>query len=120
MTKKEKSNETPREPQPIKQAKQLEPAQLRELAQRLEAEAGAAVDTLSELEFPLITGDLKDFPRPSGEHRAAQEGVEFLRESLNGAAAALYTLSVAREQGREVPDILFAVVEPYVNALLRR
>jgi hypothetical protein len=120
MTKKENSHEAPREPQGINEARQLEPRQLRELAQRLESEAGAAVDALSELEFPLVTGDLKDFPRPSGEHRAAEEGVKFLRESLNGAAAALYASSAAREQGREAPDILFAAVEPYVNSLLRR
>lgn len=120
MTNKEGSNETSRDPQAVNEATRLEPRQLRELAQRLESEAGAAVDALSELEFPLVTGDLKNFPRPSGEHRAAEEGVQFLRQSLRGASAALYTLSAAREQGRDVPDILFAAVEPYVNALLRR
>jgi hypothetical protein len=55
----------------------------------LQEAAGAAASVLAELETPLTTGDLKDFPRPAGDVRAAQQGMEYLRESFERAGAML-------------------------------
>lgn len=91
--------------------------ELRALAVAFEVAATEGLAGLSELEFPLSTGDLREFPRPTPELRAAEQGLEYLRESAERASAMLAVLAVAREQGVEIPPVLRATVEPFISAL---
>ncbi len=77
----------------------------------------AAGESLADLSFPLSTGNLQEFPRPSSELRAAEEGLAILRDSAERVASMLQALAVAREQGREIPPILRAAVEPFIAAV---
>jgi hypothetical protein len=72
---------------------------------------------LSELALPLSTGDLREFPRPAPELRAAEQGLEYLKESTQRVSAILAVLAAAQEQGLEIPPVLRATVEPFIAAL---
>lgn len=89
-------------------------------------QAAGAVDTVAvgdvfaELEAlaPLTTGDLKEFPRPSGELRAALQGLEYFRESFERAGAMLYAIGALRDHGVEVNPLMLAAVKPFTDALV--
>jgi hypothetical protein len=95
---------------------EITPQQLRQTARFVEEEILAELDELSDVSFPLVAGGAKDFPRPAPEDRAAEQGVEVLREEAQDAAAALYALAVALENDLSVSDALFASVQPYIDA----
>ncbi len=94
---------------------EITPQKLRDTARFVEEEILAELDELSDVSFPLVAGGAKDFPRPAPEHRAAEQGVEVLREEAE-AAAALYALAVALENELPVSDALFASVQPFIDA----
>jgi hypothetical protein len=94
--------------------------ELRELAIVFEVAATEGLAGLADLDFPLSTGDLKEFPRPAADLRAAEQGLEYLRESAERVSAMLAALAAAREQGLEVPPTLRAIVEPFVATLRAR
>jgi hypothetical protein len=91
--------------------------EFRDDAVALEEAAGAAVSVLAELDAPLTTGNLKEFPRPSADLRAAEQGMEYFRESFERAGAMLYALAAIRDQGSEVDPLLLAAVQPFRDAL---
>jgi hypothetical protein len=91
--------------------------ELRALAVALEIAATEGLAGVAELQFPLTTGNLQEFPRPAPEGRAAAQGVEYLRDSAQRASAILAALAAAREQGPEIPPVLRATVEPFISAL---
>jgi hypothetical protein len=95
---------------------EITPQKLRQTARFVEGEILADLDELSDVSFPLVAGGAKEFPRPAPEDRAAQQGVEVLREEAEDAAAALYALAVALEKELPVSDALFASVQPYIEA----
>jgi hypothetical protein len=95
---------------------EITPQKLRNTARFVEEEILAELAELSDVSFPLVAGGAKDFPRPAPEDRAAEQGVEVLREEAEDAAAALYALAVALENELPVSDALFASVQPYIDA----
>jgi hypothetical protein len=96
--------------------RELSPAYLRQVAHFVEATALDALADYSDISFPLVVGDVKDFPRASAENRAAERGLEALRESTERVAASLYALAAARDHGREVPEALLAPLRGYIDA----
>jgi hypothetical protein len=95
---------------------EITPEKLRNTARFVEEEIVAELDELSDVAFPLVAGGLKDFPRPAPEDRAAERGVEVLREEAEGAAAALYALAVALDNELPVSPALRASVQPFIDA----
>ena len=96
---------------------ELKGEDLREVARRVQDTAlDALADYSDTISAPLVVGDLRSFPRPSAEDRAAERGLEALRESTEQAVAALYALAAARDQGREVPEALLAPLRGYIDA----
>jgi hypothetical protein len=96
--------------------REITPRKLRETARFVEEEIVAELDELSDVAFPLVAGGAKDFPRPAPEDRAAEQGVEVLREDAEDAVAALYALATALENELPVSDALFASVQPFIDA----
>ena len=92
------------------------PEELRQAARFVEAVALDAVTEFSQLAHPLVTGGLKDFPRPSPEDRAAIEGVTRLRRRFGSAVAELHALAEGLEDGLEVPPVLLGPVRLYLDA----
>jgi hypothetical protein len=84
---------------------------LRDTAYLLEVAAG---ESLADLSFPLSTGNLQEFPRPSPELRAAEKGLETLQDTAARAVSMLHVLAAAREQGLEIPPVLRAAVERFI------
>jgi hypothetical protein len=91
--------------------------ELRDLAIAFEIAATEGLAGLAELEFPLSTGNLKEFPRPVSELRSAEQGLEYLREAAERASAMLAALAAAQEQGLEISPVLRAAVEPFISAV---
>lgn len=94
--------------------------ELRELASAVEMVGSEALAGLADLEFPLSTGNLKEFPRAAPELRAAEEGLIHLQDAVQHAAAMLYALAVVREQGQDIPPVLRAAVQPFIVAVRAR
>jgi hypothetical protein len=94
----------------------ITPQVLRDAARFVNEEILAQIDELSDVAFPLVAGGAKGFPRPAPEDRAAQQGAEVLREEAEKAAAALYALAVASENDLPISEVLFASVQPFVDA----
>jgi hypothetical protein len=94
----------------------ITPQELRDAARFVNEEILAQIDELSYVAFPLVAGGAKGFPRPAPEDRAAQQGAEVLREEAEKAAAALYALAVASENDLPISEVLFASVQPFVDA----
>jgi hypothetical protein len=94
----------------------ITPQELRDAARFVNEEILAQIDELSDVAFPLVAGGAKGFPRPAPEDRAAQQGTEVLREEAEKAAAALYALAVASENDLPISEVLFASVQPFVDA----
>jgi hypothetical protein len=97
---------------------EITPQRLRDTARFVNEEILAELDELSDVAFPLVAGGAKDFPRPAPEDRAAQHGVEVLREEAEDAVAALYALAVAMENDLPVSDALVASIKPFIGASL--
>jgi hypothetical protein len=95
---------------------QLDPNELREVAKFVAETSLEALTAYSELSFPPVVGNLQDFPRPSLEGRAAQQGFVVLREEVEEAVAALHALAAAIDHRLPVPPALQVRVQPYVNA----
>jgi hypothetical protein len=90
--------------------------ELRNAAQFVEDSILDTVADYSAIDFPLARGDLKDFPRPSPQDQAAQEGFMILRESAEQAIATLYALAAALDNNLAVPPALRMSVQPYISA----
>jgi hypothetical protein len=89
--------------------------ELRETAEFLESEL-QTFDDFSDVSPTLTEGDLKLFPRPSPENRAAEQGFSFLRKHIQGVIASLYALASAVERDAQLPPVAFLILDPYVNA----
>jgi hypothetical protein len=63
-----------------------------------------------------VRGDLKTFPRPSSEARAAERGLDVLRQDTDEVVTALYALSAALDNDLDVPHVLLMPVLPYIDA----
>jgi hypothetical protein len=94
-------------------AQEITPGELRNAARFAEEEILDALADLSDVSFPLVVGSAKDFPRPAPEDRAAEQGVDVLRED---AVAALYALATALENDLPVSPALLASVQPFIDA----
>ena len=92
--------------------------ELRDVARFVE-EGLVALADISDLSFPLVSGDLRAFPRQTAEGEAFEQGVEFLREDAEGAVAALRALAEARDNELPVHPALLASVQPYIDAFHR-
>jgi hypothetical protein len=99
--------------------------ELREVAHFVEESLVALAD-ISDISFPLVSGDLRRFPRQTAEGEAFEQGVEFLREDAEEALASLRALAVAQaaveqdpERALPVPPALFASVRPYIEEFRR-
>ena len=88
---------------------------LRDVASFVEESLVALAD-ISDISFPLVSGDLRRSPRQTAEGEAFEQGVEFLREDAEGAAAALRALAEARDNEIPVHPALLASVQPYIDA----
>jgi hypothetical protein len=82
-------------------------------------ESLVALADISDISFPLVSGDLREFPRQTAEGEAFEQGVEFLRQDAEGALAALRALAEARDNALPVPPALLASVQPYIDAFFR-
>jgi hypothetical protein len=90
--------------------------ELRDVASFVEESLVALAD-ISDISFPLVSGDIRRFPRQTAEGEAFEQGVEFLREDAEGAVAALRALAEARDNALlPVPPALLASVQPYIDA----
>ncbi len=92
------------------------PDELRRAAAYLEETSLDDIAGFADIAFPLVSGDLKEFGRPSPEARAAQQGFDVLREDLERTAASLYALAAVLETDRDVPTVLLLRVQPYIDA----
>jgi hypothetical protein len=89
--------------------------ELRRLASEMES-ALLILEDYADISFPLVVGDLRRFPRPAAEHRAAEQGFEAPREEGKTTVAVLYAFAAAAESGRTVPRELLALVQPAIDA----
>jgi hypothetical protein len=89
--------------------------ELRSLASEMES-ALLRLEDYSEISFPLATGDLRRFPRPTPEDRAAEQGFDVLREEGEKTVAVLYAFAAAADRDRTVPRELLALVQPAIDA----
>jgi hypothetical protein len=98
---------------------QISPDRMREAARFLQDEVIGALNAVSDVAFPLVKGDLRQFPRPSNEDQAASEGFRLLRESLQNTVAQLYAgavaLEIARDRDMELPPELFESLRPFID-----
>jgi len=90
--------------------------ELRQVAEYVESTGLDALASYSDISFPLVRGDLKTFPRPSAEARAAERGFDVLRQDTDAAVTALYALSAALDHELDVPQALLVPVMPYIEA----
>src|SRR5438105_372077 len=90
--------------------------EFRNVARYVEETALPALASYSEIPIPLRSGGLKEFPRPSREGQAAEQGIDALRASIQQAVVQLYALAYAQEHGLAVPPALVAVVQNYIDA----
>ena len=95
---------------------QLDPNELREVAKFVMETSLEALQAYSEISFPPVVGNLQNFPRPSLEGRAAQQGFGVLREEVEEAVAALYALAAAIDNRLPVPLPLQVRLQPYIDA----
>jgi len=99
--------------------REISAEELRDVASFVEESLVALAD-ISDISFPLVSGDLKRFPRQTAEGEAFEQGVEVLREDAEGAVAALRALAEARDNALlPVPPALLASVQPYIDAFHR-
>ncbi|MDQ6659956.1 MAG: hypothetical protein M3Z24_03195 [Chloroflexota bacterium] len=89
--------------------------EFRNVVRYVEETALPALASYSEIPILLRSGDLKEFPRPSREDQAAEQGIDVLRTSIEQAIAQLYALAFAQEHGLEVPPALVAPVQNYID-----
>ncbi len=94
----------------------LSPMDLRNTARYLEKTALPALASYSRAPIALRSGGLREFPRPSREDQAAEQGFVALRGSINETVSALYALAFAMEQDLEVPDTLLLPLLPSIEA----
>jgi hypothetical protein len=99
----------------------LTPAQLREVAEYVAQTSLDVLGDLSAIPFPLVQGNLRNFPRTSPEAQAAENGFRLLRRDAERVVAVLHALAAARENNRELPDAVFALanVDEHVEAYAR-
>lgn len=89
--------------------------ELRRVAEFVETTSLDALDTYSDIPFPLVHGDLKTFPRSSPEARAAERGFDVLRQDTEAVVTTLYALAAAMDNNLEVPEALLVPVLPYIE-----
>jgi hypothetical protein len=95
-------------------AQEITALELRKVAQFVEDTTLDLITNYSSVRFPLARGDLKDFPRPSSQDQAAQQGFVILRESSEQTIAKLYALAAALDNNLPVAPALLLSVQPYV------
>jgi hypothetical protein len=92
------------------------PEELRRVARFVEETALEALDDYAAVPVPLAVGGPKEFPRPSPDDQAAEQGSNALRESAERAVIQLDALAFALQHGLEVPPVLFVPVQGYIDA----
>jgi hypothetical protein len=92
------------------------PEELRQVAEYVENRLLDTLATYSDIAFPLVRGDLRTFPRPSAESRAAERGFDVLRQDTDAAVSVLHALAAALENDLEVPPVFLVPVLPYIDA----
>jgi hypothetical protein len=94
------------------------PELLRDSARHIQDNVIPALDSVSDVSFPLVEGDLRRFPRESEEAQAASEGFLRLRDSFDGIVAELYAGAFALEEARaldvQLPPEIFLPLQPYL------
>src|SRR5215204_5360955 len=76
---------------------------------------GALAD-FSDISFPPVSGDLKEFPSLAPEDHAAERGIEVLRRNTEDAVATLNALAAALDNGFTIPPTLLEPVQPFIDA----
>jgi hypothetical protein len=89
--------------------------ELRQVADFVETTNLDALDSYSDMSFPLVHGDLKTFPRTSPESRAAERGFDVLRQDTEAVVTTLYALAAAMDNDLDVPEVLLVPVWPYIE-----
>lgn len=89
--------------------------ELRAAARSLE-EANAALANLAETPLPL-EGDPQAFTREAAPDRTLVEGLDLLVEETARVSAILDALASAEERELDVPPVLLASVQPYLDAV---
>jgi hypothetical protein len=94
------------------------PELLRDSARHIQDTVIPALDSVSDVSFPLVEGDLRRFPRESQEAQAAAEGFLQLRDSFDRIVAELYAGAFALEEARtldvQLPQEIFLPLQPYI------
>ena len=87
---------------------------LRRAAEQLEA-TFADLASLTDFSFPNVTGDLRNFPRPSPEDEVVAQGFEVLREDTVRAVAVLRAVARALDAQLPIsPNLLTFVQHRYI------
>lgn len=89
--------------------------ELRQVAEFVETTNLDALDSYSDISFPLVHGDLKTSPRSSPESRAAGRGFDALRQDTEAVVTTLYALAAAMDSDLDVPEVLLVPVWPYIE-----
>jgi hypothetical protein len=90
--------------------------ELRQVAHFVEETAFPALASYYAIPVPLAIGGVKEFPRPSREDAAAEQGVDALRAFTEQSVAALFTLAQALDNELDVPPSLLILVQPHIDA----
>jgi hypothetical protein len=98
------------------QEQRITAQELRRVAEYVEDTVLETLASYSDISFPLAHGDLKTFPRPSAESRAAQRGIDVLRQDTEEAVTALYAIAAAMDNDLDVPQVLLVPLLPYIEA----
>src|SRR5215218_7313415 len=100
----------------MEQEQRITANELRRVARYVEETALPAVASYYAIPIPIATGGVKEFPRPSKEDEAAEQGFNVLRMSTEQAVVALYALALALDNALDVPPALLRPVQPYIDA----
>jgi hypothetical protein len=90
--------------------------ELRQVARFVEETALPALASYYMVPVPLAIGGVKEFPRPSREDAAAEQGIDALRASTEQSVTALFALAQALDNELDVPPSLLVLVQPYIDA----
>jgi hypothetical protein len=98
-----------------KETERIDSAELRAAARYTENLALSALAGYSEIPIEVYSGNLEQFPRPSQQDSAAQEGIVALRQSVDRVVASMYALALAAENNLPVPRVLLLAIKPYLD-----
>jgi hypothetical protein len=100
----------------MEQERPITAQELRQVAEFVENTILETLASYSDISFPLVHGDLKTFPRASAESRAAERGVDVLRQDAEEVVTALHAIAAAMDNDLDVPRVLLVPLLPYIEA----